>query len=72
MKIFDDIFSFFHALMGVFAALAPFPHNAFIIFLFVIYEVIESRTKAEIFYDVIEFIVGYVFIATILSIIRPK
>ncbi|MEM1574292.1 MAG: hypothetical protein QXY96_07450 [Candidatus Methanomethylicaceae archaeon] len=70
IKIFDDIFSYFHALLGGLTCITPWPHAAFIIFIFVIYEIVESRSKIEIFYDFIEFIIGYVAMLILISIVK--
>jgi len=60
MKIFDDWFSILHFLLGLLTASLQSPYNLFPPFWFIIYEIYESRTKKEIFYDVLEFFFGIV------------
>lgn len=67
-KIFDDVFSIFHFILGLVTAITPYPYFFFILFLFVTYEIFESRTKTEIFYDCIEYFIGIV-VGILISII---
>ena len=61
MKIFNDIYSIFHFLFGILTTMLQYPLNFFPLVLFILYEIVESRTKEEAFYDCLEFFSGICF-----------
>jgi hypothetical protein len=69
MRIFDDWYSVVHFIAGFVTAYLPVPYNFLVIFLFILYEIYESRSKKEIFYDVLEFFFGIVAYFIIISTI---
>jgi len=63
-RLFDDILSFAHLLLGFIAGIMPLKYSLFIVVAFTLYEIVENRLRGEpkgsLIGDTLEFFIGYV------------
>jgi len=57
-RLFDDVYSLLHLMLGVVASLAPLPLTLFFSLAFIVYELITSHTVYEFVGDVLEYLAG--------------